>query len=368
MKKSLVALAALAVVGAASAQSSVTLFGVVDANVGSYRTADNGSATKMNTSGLSSSRLGFRGVEDLGGGMSAGFWLEAGLNPDAGIGQNSTTNNQAAVVAAPSGLVFNRRSTVSLMGNFGEVRLGRDYTPSFWNTTVFDPFGTLGVAQSSNLNGAGFGGAATNNVAAASGVAARVSNSVAYQYNQGAGPVGNTGLYGSAQIGLGEKASNTTNNKDGSYIGFRIGYQQGPLNVAVATGKIKAADVGDYTQTNLGVSYDLGVANLIGAYNRNNSGVSGTRYNTYMIGATIPMGQGYIPVSYNRTTINNAAGSKAGQFGIGYVYNLSKRTAVYTTFAQINNSNGAAFGVSGGVGGFANKNSSGVEFGVKHSF
>ena len=126
MKKSLVALAALAVVSAASAQSSVTLFGVVDAMVGSYKTDSIGTATKMNTSGLSSSRLGFRGVEDLGGGMSAGFWLEAGINPDSGIGQGSTTNNQASTTNN-GGLVFNRRSTLSLMGGFGEVRLGRDY-------------------------------------------------------------------------------------------------------------------------------------------------------------------------------------------------------------------------------------------------
>jgi predicted porin len=158
MKKSLVALAALAVVGAASAQSSVTLFGVVDAAVQSIRGDGNGSVLRMATSSNASSRLGFRGVEDLGGGMSASFWLEAGLNNDSGLGAGSNTNNQAGgAAAAPAGtqgLVFNRRSTVSLNGGFGEVRFGRDYTPSFWNLTVFDPFGTLGVASSSNLTNA----------------------------------------------------------------------------------------------------------------------------------------------------------------------------------------------------------------------
>src|SRR5687768_18396130 len=112
MKKSLLALAVLGVfAGAASAQSSVTLFGVVDANA---KAVKNGSTTtkQLGTDGLASSRLGFRGVEDLGGGMSAGFWIEGGLQPDTGNA---------------GGMNWQRRSTVSLMGGFGEVRLGRDY-------------------------------------------------------------------------------------------------------------------------------------------------------------------------------------------------------------------------------------------------
>ncbi len=359
MKKSLVALAALAVVGAASAQSTVTLFGVVDANVGFYNTQSVGSATKMNTSGLSSSRLGFRGVEDLGGGMTAGFWLEAGLNPDSGTGQGTSLNNQTAV-PGNGGLVFNRRSTVSLMGNFGEVRLGRDYTPVFWNTTIFEPFGTLGAAQATNLTLAG--------TAATTGV--RASNSIGYLYNS-PGPVGNTGFYGQAQYHMGENTSNVVaplDKKDGNGLGARVGYAQGPLNVAVATSKIKNLAVGDYTATNIGVSYDIGVAQLMADYNRNNSGTAGTRYQTVLIGATIPMGQGYIPVSLNFNSQNNAGNSKATQFGIGYVYNLSKRTALYTTYAQISNRNGAAFGIGGGVTGAVNQRSSGAEFGLKHSF
>ena len=121
MKKSLLALAALtAFAGAASAQSSVTLFGIVDAGVARL---SGGGKTKigMTNSGYNSSRFGVRGVEDMGGGMQAGFWLEGQLTNDDG--------NAA-------GLNFQRRSTVSLMGGFGEIRMGRDYTPTFWNTTV----------------------------------------------------------------------------------------------------------------------------------------------------------------------------------------------------------------------------------------
>jgi predicted porin len=357
MKKSLVALAALAVVGAASAQSSVTLFGVVDANVGSYRNGD-ASTTRMNTSGLSSSRLGFRGVEDLGGGMSAGFHLEAGINPDSGLGQGTNTNNQVSGATTAGGLTFNRRSTLSLMGNFGEVRLGRDYTPGFRALTEFDPFGTLGVGQASNvsLNGAGVN-------------AVRASNAIAYLYNDGGFGAVKPGFYAQAQYRLGENASTAANSKDGNGYGIRVGYAQGPLNVSAAIDSSKSvAQNSKYTQNNIAASYDLGVAKLMAIYGVNNSGVANTRSKILTVGAHVPMGQGYIPVSYNVITTNTLTSAKANQFAIGYVYNLSKRSALYTTFSTLSNKNGAAFGVSGGLGGVANKTSSGIEFGVKHSF
>src|ERR1700712_2795282 len=147
MKKSLVALAALAVAGVASAQSSVTLFGVVDASISHYSSKAElsnplltptliqpvgvkQSQTVLGNSGYNSSRIGFRGTEDLGGGLAASFWLETSMSNDDG----------AKILSN-----FNRRSTVSLSGGFGEVRLGRDYTATFWNDTVFDPFGVNGV-------------------------------------------------------------------------------------------------------------------------------------------------------------------------------------------------------------------------------
>src|SRR5687768_6298149 len=128
MKKSLIALAVMAAAGAASAQSSVTLFGIVDATLawGRGTVADR---FQLTNSGYNSSRLGFRGTEDLGGGMSASFWLEAGVNNDNGTGAATNANNQtlpaltapaagaalsaSGVRAGQQGLTFNRRSTVS---------------------------------------------------------------------------------------------------------------------------------------------------------------------------------------------------------------------------------------------------------------
>src|SRR5450830_547499 len=100
--------------GAAMAQSSVTLFGTMDLGV---RHVDNGdsSVTSVSSHGASTSKIGFRGEEDLGGGWGAGFWLEAQVDPDTGLTGGSNGTGLA---------FFNRRSTVSLSGPWGEVRLG----------------------------------------------------------------------------------------------------------------------------------------------------------------------------------------------------------------------------------------------------
>lgn len=362
MKKSLIALAALAAAGAASAQSSVTLWGVVDANVGWYK--DTSSVVKMNTSGLSSSQLGFRGNEDLGGGAGAGFWLEAGLNPDSGTGQATSLNNQATgAVAGNGGLIFNRRSTLSVWGGWGELRLGRDFTPGFWNLTVFDPFGTLGAAQSSNLNLVNSG---------TTGL--RASNSVSYLFgmpgNSGSHGLAANGFYAQAMYHMGENASNVANSGDGSGYGLRLGYKAGALNVAGAYQFNKMAAVNNYKMMNLGMSYNLGFANLMAQYSQNDqgiAGVTGSKARNFLLGATIPMGNGYIPVSYNRLTTNNAASWGADQFGIGYVYNMSKRTSLYTNVVHLRNRNGGLFGISGGAAAGGGK-AGGAEFGLKHSF
>ena len=90
--------------------------------------------------------------------MAAGFWLEAGLQNDTGTGFGSNTNNQRNGNVGDGGLIFGRRSTVSLSGVFGEVRLGRDYTPTFWNTALFDPFGTGGGIGANQIYFTALGG------------------------------------------------------------------------------------------------------------------------------------------------------------------------------------------------------------------
>jgi predicted porin len=360
MKKSLIALAALAAAGAASAQSSVTLFGIVDATV-AYGTAGGaGSAHRwqLTNSGYNSSRLGFRGTEDLGGGMSASFWLEAGVNNDNGSGAATNTNNQAtggavAGIGGGQGLTFNRRSTVSLAGGWGELRLGRDYSPQFWNLTVFDPFGTNGVGTTQTLN------------SIITGVTAvRASNSIGYFLPGNLG-----GFYGQVQVYMGENArTGAATQDDGNGVGLRIGYASGPFNVALATSRTDYA-AGDVKQSNIGGQWDFGVAKLMGHITWDENGATDGR--GWLIGALVPVGPGEIRVAYSRYRTDLPATGvdpRTNKLALGYVHNLSKRTAVYATWAHARNSNGAAAVLNGATAGGVNQNSSGFDLGIRHSF
>ncbi|MBX7229679.1 MAG: porin [Burkholderiaceae bacterium] len=369
MKKSLLALAVLgAFAGAAQAQTSVTMFGIVDAALGHISTTNNGSVTGLSSSGINSTRFGVRGTEDLGGGMRAAFWLEAGLNNDNGSFGGTNTNNQSTGGTGGGGLTFNRRATVSLLGNFGEVRLGRDYVPTFWNLTIFDPFGTNGVAQSTNIN-----------LITAMPTSVRASNSIAYFLPSNLG-----GLYGQATYAFGENNSNAANKRDGNHAGLRVGYAGGPFDIAVAAGKTKYV-AGDYKVANIGGSYNFGFLKLMGQYGTNEV-TNVTKWKTGLIGLTAPLGQGELRFDVAQTKVDNlipvvpapystyaVADGKATQFGIGYVYNLSKRTAAYAHYVHIKNRDGARFeantnGLVSPTLNTAGGKSTGYEFGVRHSF
>jgi len=359
MKKSLLALAVLgAFAGAASAQSSVTLFGVVDLNLQYVNNNGTGGGSQytMGQDGLNSSRLGFRGVEDLGGGLTASFWLEGAINPDTGTATGQT---------------WQRRSTVSLAGGWGEVRLGRDYTSTFWNWTIFDPFGTNGVGSAGNI---GFVVPAVP-TGAAYGTLVRANNMVGYFLPSGIAG----GLYGQLQVAAGE---NAPGNK---YWGGRLGYASGPFNIAAAYGKtqVTISAVGplpadqDGTAYNFGASWNFGFMTLSGFYNRLDLGPADQ--NNWYIGASAPLGVWTFKASYGQVDRSDSTpgslieGQKANQFAIGATYDLSKRTALYGTWAGINNKDNARFCVAAlqntaGGGCVANENSQGLQFGVKHSF
>lgn len=387
MKKSLVALAALAVAGVASAQSSVTLFGVVDAAISGYSNkAENRftgvgttvSQTAMTNSGYNSSRLGFRGTEDLGGGLAASFWLEAGIN-----------NNNGSGKAEGGGLMFDRRSTVSLSGPFGEVRAGRDYTPTYWNDTVFDPFGTNGVGSSLIYAASNTG---ERNYA-------RASNSIGYFLPPNLG-----GFYGQVMYVFNERVTYDpaeltpdvpNSQRAGRYVGGRVGYANGPLDVALSYGQDTVGDdffAGSTTNletVNLGASYDFGPVKLFGEYSDNKLKTDWSvpvfdnqrdpGFRGWLLGASVPVGAGLIRAAYSAVEYQTVVEPgfekpKAGKFAIGYVHNLSKRTAVYTTIARVTNKNGADLTVGGPGYAFIDgalmspKNSTGYDIGLRHSF
>lgn len=427
MKRNLWGAALLAAAGSAAAQSSLTVFGVIDAGVSRYSAKSNYYSntplaaaslgkpssvtvrqTALSNSGSTSSRLGFRGTEDLGGGFSAGFWLEAGYANDTGMGN-----------ALGNVLTFGRRSTVSFAGTFGEVRLGRDYTATFINDTVMDPFNTTGVGASLiNLVGSSLAAArGPGSALSTTDNQVRASNAISYLL-----PANDLGVNGIIQYAFHENAKQSnalgSPSRRGQYVGVRIGYSNGPLDVNVAYGESVAADASRPTgaadqrtikTANVGVSYDFGGVRMVSEVSRVRDqadnvvapralvpiGTSATdRYNGAMVGLSIPVGAGLIKTTYALVkykvdpalALPTAFGApddepSVSKLAIGYVHNLSKRTALYATVAWIRvkgaqknpllaiSTGGPAFTSTYKSGaGYVPNMAIGYDFGIRHTF
>ncbi|MBW8829635.1 MAG: porin [Burkholderiales bacterium] len=336
LKPSLLTLAILTLTaaGSASGQSSLTVFGVIDVGL---RHVDNAGTTQyqMSTDGLQSSRLGFRGIEDLGGGLSAGFWLESAVSADTGTA-NSTR-------------FWHRRATVSLSSTtLGELRLGRDLVPTWTAMADFDPFGTVGIGDTGRL------------ISLPGGVDTQIrdDNMVSY-FIPAMG-----GFYGQLSAAASEGVAGK------KYFGGRGGFRNGPIDVTLAYGQTKVTT----DDVKLGVvsgSYDFGMVKVMVSAQQVKYQADKDRH--YFVGATVPVGLGLIRAAYTKVDGSGPGiGDRdAHQFAIGYVYNLSKRTAVYGTYAQIENKGTANYTV-GNISGFTmpatEKDSKGFEMGLRHSF
>lgn len=353
MKKSLIALAVLAASGAAMAQSSVTLFGIVDAGVG--RISADKSVSGVTNSGISSSRLGFRGVEDLGGGLSAGFWLEGGISNDEGTGKGGGADGP--------GFEFKRRSTVSLAGAFGEVRLGRELAVGYDKASSYDPFGTNGVGSFLAWSGTPGKAGATS-----LGQPVRVGNGVSYRTPGNLG-----GFFAQAHYAFGETPSGSAYSKAGNYMALAGGYENGPLSATLAADKLRGTAVNtDVSSFSLAASYDLGVVKPSFIWNQQkiNSNPE-VKLASYLIGLTAPVGPGSLKVSYSNYDLKRS-NNDSSVLAVGYVYDLSKRTAVYGTYAHLNNKAGASrlLGTGGlsGAATAAGENVNGYQVGIRHAF
>ncbi|MDN3921141.1 porin [Roseateles violae] len=340
MKKSLVALAVLGTLaGTAAAQSSVTLFGVVDL-AARYNKANGQSISSLASSGSSSSRFGLRGTEELGGGLKAGFWIESSLGADTG---------SAGATADGVTRFWDRRATVSLWGDFGEARLGRAKTSERLVIDDFDPHSTTGIGDITRVYSVLGSGAQNIN---------RSDNQVVYNL-----PANLGGFYGGADVAAGEGT-------DGKkYYGGRLGYKAGPMHFA-----------GGYQQTDArGSKFKLG--SLAGAYDfgmvRASLLYTKTKFNAadqdiYTVGAIVPIGSGEFKASYTNASANSAANAvgvyDAQHFALSYTYNLSKRTALYTTAAIIENDGRGTFSLAGSPTMAPGGRSGAVDVGVKHSF
>lgn len=356
MKKTLIALAVLATSGAAMAQSTFTLFGVADAWVGSSRVQ---SATLnaagddltlagprqlvMGSGGRNGSRWGLRGSEDLGGGLKALFHLESGFNMDTG--------DQAAA----NGL-FNRQAFVGLGGGFGEVRLGRQYTP-YWelrsasnnnNDTAFAPtddvWSNLGLssALAAAFDAGGLSTADAGTLATATlglltpDYSLRQNNQITYRTPNF------SGVTGVVAYALGENKADATatvaSQSATPTLSLKVQYDAGPLMVGFAhqNQKPRVGGInGPSVKFNLlAASYDFGMAKVTGGFNATNRG------NVTALGVTEKLGNDKefhmgvaVPVGsltlYGGFATSKWEDVKSKGFGFHGDYALSKRTNAY---------------------------------------
>ena len=340
MKKSLLALAVLGVfAGAASAQSSVTIYGVMD--LGLVK-GNGGSATNINGNGASkawlerartNSRLGFKGTEDLGNGLSAEFLIEHRLNPDTG---------DVGTGAAATTVFWFGRSYVQLgSATMGKIYLGRDYSPAYWTAFNTDPSGWDGVGSLKTNQYAGF--LATNG----QGPQNRTDNTVGYR-----SPSFN-GFTVDAAVSLGEGSTTVVAGvTPGRDSAINAQYKAGPIYGAVAYEKIKGGTLDGNSLFNIGGSYDFGVVKPMLYYAR--AKVATLTNKSFSIAAAAPLGQGEAYVAYGRFDPSGANNNQT-KIGLGYKHPLSKRTNLYADVGQGKQDGGAT-------------NNTAYDFGVKHTF
>jgi predicted porin len=347
-KKFLLPLSVLAFCGASNAQAAVKLYGIADLSL-AHAKGSLDSTTQVISGGLNTSRIGFHAVEDLGGGLSAVIVLEAGYESDSGTGQSTNTNNQRSGNIPAGGLTFNRRSTLSLLGSWGEIRLGRDKVPQYLNLEAGAPLGVTGV------------GTAISHKAMITGVTAvRASNSIAYHSPQMLGGLGVNVMHY-----RGENGSGTPTSDDGNGGGIRLTYESGPFFAGLATGRTNYA-AGDTQQRNLAVSWDFGVAKLMGAYNNDRAGSLAAR--GAVVGVLVPVASnGVVRAAYSFHRTNAAGGPEAKMLALGYVHDLSKRTALYVTAAHVINSGGSSQALLN-ITTAPNESSSGYALGIRQNF
>lgn len=312
MKKSLIALAILgSFAGVASAQSSVSIYGIIDVWAGREKinaAPGTSSLSKLQSGGLSTSRLGFKGSEDLGGGLNAIFGLEAGLDIDQGVSN------------AGGALQFNRSSYVGFSGGFGEIIAGKVWTAyDDIEASAHQLFGASDFAVEYAVMDSG------NNYSA-------IPNN-GFKYTSPAFG----GFSGAVSYSLDENTTTKSN-----VTAFHVKYANGPIYAGLAYQD--EGDTADIKYTRINGSYDFGVAQLLLTYGRVKEAAGSA--NEYSIGVNFPVSPALtVSAAYaihnpNNGYSTNPDGERKG-FGVGATYALSKRTTAYAAYTTANTDNAA---------------------------
>ncbi|MDO5624328.1 MAG: porin [Pseudomonadota bacterium] len=312
MKKSLIALAVLGLSGAAMAQSSVTLYGVADAGVGRIKSPGLGTNdasgkvefTSASTMNNGTSRIGFRGVEDLGGGLKAGFQFESGLDLDNGA------------QASSGGTMWGRRAEMWLGGNWGTVKLGRQLTPTFNSIATYELTGTANYSVLGNTYGY-------------AGAGARANSAFAYISPNFGGFTAAVAYVTKNDTGL-DKAS----------WDAALSYSNGPIAIGASANK------GGNSKTNyqVGGKYSFGSFALAGSYTSASNQNKAVRRG-FGLGAGANFGAFGLTVDVTRDTKNEWTGKKYTNGVVEGKYALSKRTFFYAAYLRFDGENNYGLGV-----------------------
>ena len=341
MKKHLIAaaVAAAVVAPAAMAQSTVTVYGIIDAG---FQNFDNGadSYTRSTNNALATSRLGFRGSEDLGGGLKANFQLEATLNPSEG-GVGSTTANQT----------FNREAWVGVSGGFGELRVGRQ-------DVTFGQDIDSGASQAGNLVFAAVGGSSGELGGDVSGVIKYI-----------------TPKFNGFNAELGYSSGNATGAaSDGKaeQSGIFLQYMGGPLRVMAAYSKTEApTSAAEQDMTRFGISYDFGMASVGYTYTQSDVNLADD-LKISMVSAKVPLANGIALHGLYGTGKVSGTSNKGDGYTLAVTKALSKRTTLYAAYASVDNDPAGTFTLTSttnsATGQVAGVDTDSISVGIVHSF
>jgi predicted porin len=301
----IIATAAALLAGSALAQSSTEIYGRLNLSVERQTVAgDSRTAVEDN-----SSRIGFRGTEDLGGGLKVGFVLEHGFNADTG---------------AAAGDFWGRESTLSLSGNFGTFRFGNMPASEAY-------FATADYVSMHNHDTGTSADALYGFVAVGA-----LQNTIAYT-----SPTMN-GLRLDVQYGLKE------NSKTDNPLSLAANYDAGPLHLGFGY-----EDYDGNKSTAIRALYEMGAITVGGYYEK---GSGDTRYNNIRVSAMYTQGVSEFHANYgNRGDTNDISNTGANQLTLGYNYNLSKRTKLYTYYTRLDTE-------------IANADFSSFAVGIRHNF
>jgi predicted porin len=333
MKKHLLAAAVATAIAAPAMAQNVSVYGIIDTAIQSYD-AGTTSVTRSADGVLASSRLGFKGTEDLGGGLKASFTLEQSVTPSTG-----------------SGTGYSRGAWVELSGKFGAVRAGQgDTTTNQDIDSKVSQAGNLAlrpkVATSSSVSNGELGGD-QNNV---------------FRYTL---PKVN-GL--TVELGYMSNASSDTADGNDTITDIYLAYDV--AGVKLHAGKATLDGTDKKSSTNFGASYDAGFASFGYTVGTHDANIASGNIKNSVLSAKMPLGNGLSAHAvYASAQINGTANTDSSGYTFAVTKALSKRTTVYGAYTKTDVGSAAYFTMTGTTAGTAvGQNHNALTLGVAHSF